>query len=181
MANKREKKPQWNQILVLIVCGWITPFLHTLLIQWCRTQHARTPTPVPPRHLLKSLKYIQKKSFEIKLAQGKTCNFPSRAVAVWQVLGSHPVSWSNWDSGPKMNWALWSLPRPAAMTAGGGDPLPAERVHCCAHTALGPPHWATEHPSGTRKHPILFLFIFKMQTSGRMPRHSKLGAEVMKN
>lgn len=51
---------------------------------------------------LNHCKYIQKKSFVIKLAQGKKCNFSSRAVAVWQALGHYPVSWSNWNSGLKL-------------------------------------------------------------------------------
>lgn len=57
---------------------------------------------LPVIYFLNHCKYIQQKSFEIKLAQGKTCNFPSRAVAAWQALGPHPASWSNWNSGPKL-------------------------------------------------------------------------------
>lgn len=57
---------------------------------------------LPIIYFLNHCKYIQKKSFVIKLVQGKKYNFSSRAVAVWQALGHYPVSWSNWNSGLKL-------------------------------------------------------------------------------
>lgn len=160
MANRREKFPVKSNPCV--VCGWKTHFLHTLLIRWCRTQHARTPTPVPPRHLLKSLNYIQKKKLWDKAGTGKDIQLPQ------QSCGSVTSTWI-----PSSELKQLRLRAEAELSSlvltemfcsdcrGWGDPLPAGHEHRHTHS-LGPPPCATEHPRGTRKHPALFLCIFKV-------------------
>lgn len=136
------------------MCGWITHFLHTLLIHWCCTQHASTPAPVPSHHLLlKSLQIYTEKIFEIKLAQGKKCNFLSRAVAVWQALGPHPASWSNWNSGLTLlnsNSLVWTEICCSDCRRQRGR-LCVQSMCIAAHTwSWGPLHHATECPVGQR-------------------------------
>lgn len=161
MANKREKKPQWNQVLVLIVCGWITPFLHTLLIQWCRTQHARTPTPVPPRHLLKSLKYIQKKKLWDKAGTGEDMQLPQ------QSCGSVTSAWipsselKQLRLRPKDELSSLVPTETCCNDCRRGGPsacrtCPLLRTHSLGATPLS--HWA---PQGDKEAPNTVPFYFQ--------------------
>lgn len=136
------------------MCGWTTHFLYTLLIHWCCTQHVSTPTPVPPRHLLlKSLQICTEKNLWDTAGTGEEMQLPQ------QSCGGVTSSWI-------LSSELKQLKlRPEAAEQQQFD-LDQDLLqwlqewYYCTHMILGPFHHATEHPSRTRKHPVLFLYIW---------------------